>query len=45
MQIDIKRKSKLLIKYVRVSHESGAIQTIEKVKLGRQLFVAGGFYF
>ena len=45
MQIDIKRKSKLSIKYGRVSHESGPIQIIEKVKLGRQLFVAGGSYF
>ena len=45
MQIDIKRKSRLSIKYGRVSHESGLIQTIEKVKLGRQQFVADGSYF
>jgi hypothetical protein len=45
VQIDIKRKSKLSIKYVRVSYDNGAIQTIAKVKFGRQLFVVGGSYF
>ena len=45
MQIDTKRKSKLSIKYGRVSHERGVIQTIEKVKSDRQLFVVGGSYF
>ena len=45
MQIDIKRKSKLSIKYGRIFHESGVIPTIGKVKLDRQLFVVGGSYF
>ena len=41
----IKRKSKLLIKYGRISHESVLIQTIKTVKFGRQLLLVGGSYF